>query len=282
MLPDFSEAENQEPAINFVKVDGLWENHVNTTEAEAVVGLVVDYTDKYPEKSIGVITFNAPQQQLIWDRLEAVFSERQKMFPASLMVKNIENVQGDEKDIIIFSIAYAPDKKGKFNLQFGSLSLAGGENRLNVAITRAKEKILVVSSIWPEQLEVDEVKNEGPKLLRKYLEYVRSVSSGQQLLLPFEGAAHSADWYLSTKLHSSHTQVSRLPFSDMVVSKLYKPEALVLTDDEYYRNALSAKAAHAYTSLLLERKGWRFKRFFSRQYWMNAEKVLLDVQKLLN
>lgn len=282
MLPDFNESENQEPAINFVKVDGLWENHVNVTEVDVVVGLVVDYTDKYPEKSIGVITFNAPQQQLIWDRLEAVFAERQKTFPVSLMVKNIENVQGDEKDIIIFSIAYAPDKKGKFNLQFGSLSLAGGENRLNVAITRAKEKILVVSSIWPEQLEVDEVKNEGPKLLRKYLEYVRSVSSGQQMLLPFEGAAHGADWYLSTKLHSAHTQVSRLPFSDMVVSKLYKPEALVLTDDESYRNALSAKAAHAYTSLLLERKGWRFKRFFSRQYWMNAEKVLLDVQKLLN
>jgi hypothetical protein len=68
----------------------------------------------------------------------------------------------------------------------------------------------------------------------------------------------------------------------MVVSRLYKPEALVLTDDEYYRNSLSAKAAHAYTMLLLERKGWKFKRIFSRHYWMNAEKTLMEVKKLLN
>lgn len=282
MLPSFEGTNKGEASIRFVKVDGIWENNTNEVEAQAVVEQVLLHTEHQPEKSIGVITFNAPQQQLIWDKVEEAFAERQQSFPSSLMVKNIENVQGDEKDIIIFSIGYAPDKKGKFNLQFGSLSVAGGENRLNVAVTRAKERIVVVSSIWPEQLEVEEVKNEGPKLLRKYLEYVRSVSSGQQMLLPFEGKAHSSEWYLSSKLYSEHTQLSTLPFSDMVVSRLYQPEALVLTDDEYYRNSLSAKAAHAYTMLLLERKGWRFKRIFSRQYWMNAEKTLLEVKKLLN
>lgn len=282
MLPSFDASNNRESSIHFIKVDGLWENQTNESEAQAVVEQVLLYTERKPDKSIGVITFNAPQQQLIWDKLEAAFAERQTTFPSSLMVKNIENVQGDEKDTIIFSIGYAPDKKGRFNLQFGSLSMAGGENRLNVAITRAKERIVVVSSIWPEQLEVEEVKNEGPKLLRKYLEYVRSVSSGQQMLLPFEGKAHGSEWYLSSRLYSEHTQLSTLPFSDMVVSRLYKPEALVLTDDEYYRNSLSAKAAHAYTMLLLERKGWKFRRIFSRHYWMNAEKALLEVQKLLN
>lgn len=282
MLPSFEGSNNEESSIHFVKVDGIWENQVNEAEAQAVVEQVLVYTERQPDKTIGVITFNAPQQQLIWDKLEAAFAERQILFPPSLMVKNIENVQGDEKDVVIFSIGYAPDKKGKFNLQFGSLSVAGGENRLNVAVTRAKERIVVVSSIWPEQLDVDEVKNEGPKLLRKYLEYVRSVSSGQQMLLPFEGKAHNSEWYLSSKLYSDHTQLSTLPFSDMVVSRLYKPEALVLTDDEYYRNSLSAKAAHAYTLLLLERKGWRFKRIFSRHYWLNPEQVLLEVQKLLN
>lgn len=282
MLPDFSSYASQEPAIEFMKVEGVWEAQVNVREAQTVVDQVLRYTEKHPDKSIGVITFNAPQQQLIWDLLETAFAERQQSFPSSLMVKNIENVQGDEKDIVIFSIAYALDKKGKLNLQFGSLSIAGGENRLNVAITRAKEKVIVVSSIWPEQLAVEEVKNAGPKLLKKYLEYVRSVSSGEQMLLPFESGAHVSEWYLSTKLHSEHTQLSRLPFSDMVVSHLYKPEALVLTDDEYYRTSLSAKAAHAYTTLLLERKGWRFKRFFSRHYWMNAERVALDIQKLLS
>lgn len=282
MLPDFLHSTEQHSPIEFIKVDGFWEAQTNEAEAKEIVKQVLKIVEKQPDKSIGIITFNAPQQQVILDSLEEAFVTEQQPVPASLFVKNIENVQGDERDYILFSIAYAPDKRGKFNLQFGSLSLAGGENRLNVAITRAKEKIIVVSSIWPEQLEVEEVKNEGPKLLRKYLEYVRSVSSGKQMALPFEGAAHVSDWYLSSRLHSEHTQLSRLPFSDMVVSRLYKPEALVLTDDEYYRTALSAKAAHAYTMLLLERKGWRFKRFFSRQFWMNSEKVLLDIQKLLN
>ncbi len=115
MLPDFNDNPNQEPSINFIKVDGVWENQTNEIEAQSVVKQVVDYVEKYPDKSIGVITFNAPQQQLVWDRLENIFMEKQKPFPASLIVKNIENVQGDEKDIIIFSIGYAPDKKGKFN-----------------------------------------------------------------------------------------------------------------------------------------------------------------------
>lgn len=282
MLPDFEQSNLQEPSIHFHKVDGVWELNTNAVEAQAVTNHVLQYREQYPDKSIGVITFNAPQQQLIWDTIEETFASRNAAIPTNLIVKNIENVQGDEKDIIIFSIGYAPDKKGKINLQFGSLSIAGGENRLNVAITRAREKIVVVSSIWPEQLNVEEVKNEGPRLLRSYLEYVRSVSSGTQMMLPFEGAAYSSDWYLSIKLHSEHTQVSTLPFSDMVVSRLYKQEALILTDDEYYRDAHSAKAAHAYMPLLLENRRWRFKRFFSRHYWTDAEKVLMDIRKMIN
>ena len=97
----------------------------------------------------------------------------------SLFVKNLENVQGDERDIIIFSIGYARNEFGKVNASFGSLSNEGGENRLNVAITRAKQKIYVVTSIEPEELKVDGAKFAGPKLLRSYLAYARAVSKGK-------------------------------------------------------------------------------------------------------
>src|SRR5690606_31627296 len=124
----------------------------------------------YPDKEIGVVTFNAPQQVLIMDLLDAESERRGTRIPSSLFVKNIENVQGDEKDIIIFSIGYAPGKKGRMTMQFGSLNTAGGENRLNVAVTRAREKIILVTSIWPEQLKTQESKHAGPRLLKEYLE----------------------------------------------------------------------------------------------------------------
>ncbi|MBK7650766.1 MAG: hypothetical protein IPJ20_08500 [Flammeovirgaceae bacterium] len=86
--------------------------------------------------------------------------------PENVFVKNIENVQGDERDIVIFSVGYAPDKNGNVRAQFGSLNLAGGENRLNVAVSRAREKVIVLTSFGPEQLHVEETVNEGPKLLK--------------------------------------------------------------------------------------------------------------------
>lgn len=282
VLPSFAQLVSEVKPISYIKVDGVWDKQINVREADEVINTVLKLQASSSAQRIGIITFNAPQQQLIIDKLEQTLAEKGSTLPSSIFIKNIENVQGDEADVIIFSIGYAPDKKGKINMQFGSLSIPGGENRLNVAITRAREKIIVITSIWPEQLEVDELKNTGPKLLKKYLEYVRVVSADKQLNLPFERVSYAADWYLTSKLHSEISRLSYLPFSDMMVFRLYKPEALLLTDDEYYREALSVKAAHAYTMLMLERKGWRFQRFFSRQFWLNSERVLMDIKKLLN
>ncbi len=164
LLPHRDILNQAEPAIQYCKVEGVWENHTNTVEAELIVEKVFQILQQHPAKEIGIVTFNAPQQMLVLDLLEAEAAKTGKIIPASLFVKNIENVQGDEKDIIIFSIGYAPDKKGKMSLQFGSLNAAGGENRLNVAVTRAREKIILVTSIWPEQMKVGSIKNEGPKL----------------------------------------------------------------------------------------------------------------------
>src|SRR4051812_20633999 len=93
----------------------------------------------------------------------------------NLFIKNLEEVQGDERDIIIFSIGYGPNKEGKTLLNFGPLSNEGGEKRLNVAISRAREKIIIVTSLRPGDLsrivEKDENRKLGPRLFKKYLEY---------------------------------------------------------------------------------------------------------------
>jgi superfamily I DNA and/or RNA helicase len=129
---------------------------VNVKEAEKVVELVKSIVAKKDHGTIGIITFNAKQQALINDMLEKTDDKNikkefelvnSKNEDVSLFVKNIENVQGDERDIIIFSIGYAKDINGKFSNSFGPINTKGGKNRINVAISRAKNKIYVVKSI---------------------------------------------------------------------------------------------------------------------------------------
>ncbi|MFD1819900.1 AAA domain-containing protein [Pseudarcicella hirudinis] len=276
LLPDFKEINKNEPAIKYLKVDGIWENNANVIEGQSVVELVRNLKETSPEKSIGIVTFNTRQQALIQDLLEEIPNIRTKEHEP-LFIKNIENVQGDERDIIIFSIGYASDVRGKFSMQFGSLNAMGGENRLNVAVTRAREKIFIVSSILPNQLTVEDLQNEGPKLLKKYLEYAWQVSIGQYQPKPFEARNYKADWFLKEQLRRTNARfVKELPFADLTVKNTSNYESLILTDDDLYFESISSKEVHAYHPLSLKRKGWDFRRVYSREFWLNN---LTDLQK---
>jgi hypothetical protein len=289
MIPDRLYMEKGEDAIQFVKVDGVWENNTNRVEAETIVAMVEEYRSSVPEKSIGIISFNAPQQMLIMDLLEQHFLENKTTWPDNLMVKNIENVQGDEKDIIIFSLAYAPGKKGKMKMQFGSLNISGGENRLNVAVSRAREKVIVVSSILPHQLLINDAKNDGPRLLKSYLQYAYDLSNHIIIEEPDNLKDHAASWYLATKLMSElHLKFEELkfsntllPYADIEVSASGKYKAILLTDDENYHSAISAKENHAYLPLSLSNRNWPNHRVYSREWWLDKKKVIGKVQSFL-
>ncbi|MDJ1491394.1 AAA domain-containing protein [Cytophagaceae bacterium DM2B3-1] len=274
LLPDFTLINKADPAIHYVKVDGIWNDSQNQEEADAVVTLVQKLVLQYPEKQIGVVTFNYKQQGLIQDKLESITIEHGWLLPDSLFVKNIENVQGDERDIIIFSLGYAPDSAGRLMMQFGSLNQQGGENRLNVAITRAKERIYVVSSLHPQQLRTDDVLHEGPRLLQKYLEYAWQVSVGEYVPKP-----KISDRFVSKKLlkdriaEAQSEAVKELPFADITLKQEGRYEALILTDDDLYYQSLSAKEAHAYTPFLLTAKHWKFKRVYSREWWKKSGRL---------
>ena len=264
LLPDFQEINLQKPAIQYLKVDGVWENNTNPIEAEAVWDLVDKLNQKYPEKSIGIVTFNAKQQGFIQDLFEA----KTLKFDHPLFIKNIENVQGDERDIIIFSIGYAPDAKGKMAMQFGSLNGQGGENRLNVAVTRAREKIYIISSILPNQLRVEEVQNEGPRLLKSYLEYALKVSEGNYKPQAYRSENYQANWLLKEQILRDNDQyIKELPFADVTVKNQNIYESLILTDDDLYYEHLSPKETFAYIPAGLRAKGWKFERIFSRNFW---------------
>ena len=209
--------------------------------------------------------------------------------PENMFIKNIENVQGDEKDVIIFSIGYAPDRNNKMNMQFGSLNIEGGENRLNVAVTRAREKVYVVSSIHPTQLKVEGSKNEGPKLLKKYLEYALSISAGDLQTPPEKEISFQPEWYLKHHLISwelpelsAFILNEQLPFADLSVKKFEEYKGLIMTDDDLYYGSVSAKQAHAYWPFIMSKKSWPYTKFHSREYWLDKESSREKLVKFLN
>ena len=269
MLPYRSDWQPQQSAIQFIKVEGLWENKTNRIEAEVVIQVIQEQLRQHPNKSIGIITFNIHQQQLIMDLLE----KSELPLPESLFVKNIENVQGDERDCIIFSIGYAPSPSGKLQLNFGSLGLARGENRLNVAVTRARERIVVISSIYPQQLQVENTTNEGARLLKAYLEYAFAVS--QQANQPYR-------WGITSQSASPHTLAYRLqtssqslrpgqPFADLIaVDEQEQPIEMIITDDWSFHSAVSARSIFVYQPLHFMRKSWQYRYAFSRNWWKNT------------
>lgn len=188
-----NQKNSSKPPIEYIYVeDGRFIDRRNDAEAKEVVEIIkrILRTRKNNE-SIGVITFNSTQRDLIEKYIDQELFKKsvnqgrfeKELFRTddgedqSLFVKNIENVQGDERDIIIFSMGYAKDEYGRVNRRFGWLNHEGGQNRLNVAITRAKEKIYFVSSLYPEELQVEDLTNQGPILLKNFMQYCYYVSN---------------------------------------------------------------------------------------------------------
>lgn len=164
--------------VSWRRVDGVWEGgaraaRVNRAEADAVVEEIGALLRQDPERSIGVVAFNIQQRDLVLDLLEgsgdplveaALAREEEPLF-----VKNLENVQGDERDVIVFTLAFAKDARGRVPLNWGPLTRSGGERRLNVAVTRAKEQVIVLSSFEPEELDLSGSSAQGLADLRDYL-----------------------------------------------------------------------------------------------------------------
>lgn len=168
--------------ISLIRVDGQFERsgrgktlRTNRVEAERIVADIRDRFAASPDvaPSIGVITFNAQQRDFIENLLRDAGDERLVQAldePDGLFVKNLENVQGDERDTILFSVAFSKNDKGVVPLNFGPLSRPGGERRLNVAITRARREVVLYSSFDPAELRAEETTQIGTKHLRAYLD----------------------------------------------------------------------------------------------------------------
>ncbi|MBD8518785.1 DUF3320 domain-containing protein [Plantibacter sp. CFBP 8804] len=168
--------------LAFVRLDGQFERggrgkslRTNPVEAQAIVEEISRRFEASPDEtpSLGVITFNAQQRTLIEDLLRDSADPRIALAldeQDGLFVKNLENVQGDERDTILFSIAFSANEKGVIPLNFGPLTRAGGERRLNVAVTRARRQVVLFASFDPSELRAEQTSSIGIKHLKAYLE----------------------------------------------------------------------------------------------------------------
>ncbi len=312
IAPNISKNTKSRP-IERYKVNGSWISRRNEQEAKQIVELLKEISKtRKNEETIGIITFNSDQQTCIADMIdkETVKDPEFRSFilkesnrkengeDISLFVKNLENVQGDERDIIIFSIGYAKNEAGKLYTNFGSLSAEGGENRLNVAITRAKSKIIVVTSIEPEELKIENSKNLGPKLLKEYLTYVRAVSKGDEE----EVAAIMARLNQGDSKTTSLTGISSIEeqMKERLEKLGYKVKtrlgnknsriSLAIYDEESDKYLVGVELdtdAFASGSPLLERdvykprfmqsRGWTILRIWSRDWWISPSKVIKGI-----
>ena len=286
--------------VEFVYVEnGVYEGKGrNTCEARRCVELVRRHIDKTPTRSLGIIAFSESQQKAISmeiQKLREQHPEYESFFTEDkedeFFVKNLENVQGDERDTIIFSISYAKtqeqrDTNRSMALRFGPLGQKGGERRLNVAITRAKCNIKLVSSILPSDIDLSRTEAEGIKLLRNYIEFAMKGS---------------------TTLRAGKTETEKELFLDAVAEFIsshgykikkyvgcsgYKIDIAVVHPDNdncfvagiecdglSYAGAKSARDRERLRKSVLEAMGWRMYRVWSPE-WMARQNI--EGQKLLD
>ncbi|CDE65483.1 uncharacterized protein BN646_00306 [Parabacteroides sp. CAG:409] len=275
----------------------------NVIEARKVADLVFDHFRKYPNRSLGVVAFSEAQQSAI----DAAIRQKRLQDPCldkyfiedkeePFFIKNLENVQGDERDTIIFSIGYAKDNKGIMYMNFGPLSREGGYRRLNVAITRAKYNVKLIGSIMPTDIDLDKVSSEGVKMLRSYIEFAQQgiVALEKELTFnnylefdsPFEEAVYD---FLQNKGYHVVTQVGCSGFRiDMAVKHPTQSGKFAIgieCDGATYHSARTARERDRLRQTILEDMGWNIYRIWSTDWIKDPkseeEKLIRAIERAL-
>ncbi|MBD5396521.1 DUF3320 domain-containing protein [bacterium] len=268
----------------------------NVIEARKVADLVFEHFCKYPNRSLGVVTFSEAQQNAVDAAIRqkryqnAAFEnyfveEKEEPF----FIKNLENVQGDERDTIIFSIGYAKDARGIMYMNFGPLSREGGYRRLNVAITRAKYNVKLVGSIVPTDIDIEKTTARGVKLLRSYIEFAQNGIAALEKELTFDSEVtfdspfeESVYDFLQTKGYNVVTQVGCSGFRiDMAVKHPVYSGRFVIgieCDGAAYHSSRTARERDRLRQTVLEDMGWTIYRIWSTD-WIKDQRT--EEQKLV-
>lgn len=268
----------------------------SSAEVERVVELVIDHATTRPDESLGVITMGIKHQRRILARLEQVREEhpeldeffeseghRERQEP--FFVKNLERVQGDERDAIVLSIGYGKDRGGRLVYRFGPLLYDGGERRLNVAVTRAKRRLTLVTSFSHEDMEDGRIHSRGMRLLKQYIRYA---ATGGAVISNEAGTAVERNPFeldVEDALRSRGIDVipqygvSRYRI-DLVANHPKLPGRRVLAiecDGASYHSVATVRDRDRLRQEHLERLGWRFVRIWSTDWFDRREEEIRRV-----
>lgn len=291
--------------VDYLYAGGVFDHKSrnNRKEAEFIADLVYKNIEMYPERSLGVVAFSIAQQDLI----EYLLAKKRQEDPSKefffksdaaepFFIKNLETVQGDERDTIIFSVAYAKDSQGRLMHNFGPLNRAGGERRLNVAVTRAKMNVQLVASIHHTDIDLSRTQAEGAKLLKDYLDYAENGQVALERTIsvdPFEQYDSEFELevcdFLRQNGYTVDTQVGCSHFRIDLALKRPDSSDYVLAiecDGATYHSSRNARDRDRLRQEILERMGWTFYRIWSTDWFKNGtveRKCLLEAcAKALN
>ncbi len=263
----------------------------NPAEAARIADRVFEILAERPDDTIGVVTFSTTQRDEVLDAIDHrrravdAFSDRfDGDGPEPVFVKNLEAVQGDERDVILFSVGYGKDPEGVLRLNFGPLNKEGGDRRLNVAVTRARKQVVVYSSILPEEIDTNRAKGRGARLLRAYLEIARRGMQGSEPSAPDPALERSAlaeavereiralGFEVDVRFGNSEFKVD-LAVRDPDNGGRYL--LAVLLDGPAYADANTTRDRERTRCEVLERLGWRVHRIWAPD-WVRAPRRELE------
>ena len=274
--------------VRWVPVEnGIYENRRNPIEAERVVDAIIQHIKERRHESLGVVTMNFDQRELI----EELLDKRLKNDPVSnawieesgdgsldgLFIKNLENVQGDERDVIFISVTYGLDSLGNYFQRLSSVSSKSGHRRLNVLITRAKKRTVVFSSLDPDLIRDEPSTPWGVRALKGYMKFAKSGITARPEISPGAEPAneHEAAVGYVLKEHG-YTVVPQVGvcgyFIDLAVKHPKKPGAFLLGvefDGKSYHSGRSARDRDRLRQMALERQGWQIHRIWSTDWFKN-------------
>jgi hypothetical protein len=296
-LMTFPSPDDLSSKVSNVYVPGHYDRgktRQNIFEARAIVAEVMSRLADpiLSKRSIGIVTFSSVQQNLIDDLLNEEFKNNPELEKVAMeaeepiFIKNLENVQGDERDVILFSVCYAPDKEGKVYLNFGPLIRKGGWRRLNVAVSRARYEMKVFSTLRSDQIDISRSSSEEVAIFKAFLAYTekgKRVLMQRDLAKRSNGASFANMIAEEIKKHgySAHINIgcSGYRIDIGVVNPENESEYIlgILTDGKNYHASKTAKDREIIQGNVLRLLGWNIYRLWSVDWWENPQKVVQDI-----
>ena len=292
-LLTFPSADNRTSKVSLIHINGIYDKghtRSNRNEASAIVDEIMRRLKdgKLSQFSIGVVSFSQVQQNLIEDLLMDELNKypdlEQKALQSDepIFIKNLENVQGDERDVILFSVGYGPDKNGNVSMNFGPLNNQGGERRLNVAVSRARYEMIVYSTLRAEQVDLKRTKSKGVEGLKNFLAFAEHGTVATPVMKATGKSKRSLVTLIANEIVARGYKVDiEVGSSNFKVDlAIVNPDNAdnyllgILCDGKNYYETKTTRDREIVQPSILSMLNWNVMRIWSVDWYENQEKVI--------